>query len=734
MAKLAAPAWAGARKIRVLAGPVLEEWQMLDPLGLEEEMHPATPSTPSRPPRGRAADMPMQEHLRGAMLRERAHKEILALHQRASELAERGCKMEAIQALEEILHFSAKQGLEGNSAMQKRLSALVAAAIAWSLDLLAEVADAGNSKSQVFAAEPEDLAAMEDEALEMLSFVHSTCNREPLSALWESLEVSQKSQLSALTSAAFGCVYRAKHKLQAALRYFEEAASGNCGWAHSAVLLDLGAVRLMLSDAAGALVCINEAVLAARSAIGMPLQVSAHELIHRLDAAKQAVASAFPQCCIAAGQADAGGPRQADATCSEDARPQDEIQGQEASANALPQTRSAAIGPASRMPRSVSSTEVKVAELLLASQTLLWPWPEFREVLPPARVSAVLPEIPEASPEALAGFRRHAACLQQTWQHWGAKVSAEEVPGGPAVLRECVLLGLMNAALAMSHRAPATSLKQYAIPTLVEGVTLALILLGSQNGLTTKVTRLLQKASLAAEAAAATMAVKERATAVATGTPRTRARMKPPLQSRLNSAAALERESPYGQPLPRGKRPSSAGPRTPSCPPAKPPANSCPGKPSPRAEHRLTPRQSAAVASTPRQSHSTARATPDPGARSPRTPRPASARASINHQASSTPSSKSPRAKAGEVSPATPGMLNASRRRPASAGAVHGGDAARVQEKRQSMSSRQLRLAMGTQARGKGPMLSQVAIDAEEQRLTRLLRPVLRTGQLQGDW
>jgi len=338
MTRLAPPAWAGARKIRVLAGPVLEEWQMMDPFVVEEL--PPVPSTSSQERRCPTADTSMQDHLRGAVIRERAHRELLALHQRASELRDRGCKMDALYVLEEILHVSRRQGLEGRKAMQRRLSSLVGSAIAWSLDLLAEVVETANSKSQdigdPFAADPEDLAAMEDEALEMLSFVHSTCHREPLSSLWESIEAPLKSQLSALQSAAFGCVYRAKHKLQASLRYFEEAASGNCGWAHSAVLLDLGAVRLMLSDAAGALVCINEAVLAARSAIGVPLQVSAHELIHRLDAAQQAVAAAFPQFCMRAGHPDQGSMQPGAADDLEDTQPLDEMPAQAVPPESLP--------------------------------------------------------------------------------------------------------------------------------------------------------------------------------------------------------------------------------------------------------------------------------------------------------------------------------------------------------------------------------------------------------------
>jgi len=565
----------------------------------------------------------VQVQAREAMLRQRARNELRSLEERAWELATLGRKVDALHALEAALNTSASHSLEQDLLVQRRLASLLASAIIWALDYMAEVMDThGRSKS--FQPEREELEAMEDEALDMLSFAVRLQSEEPSSSIFASMEAPLQQLLRGLVSAALGCVYRLKAKLQAALRYLEEAASGGCAWAHIAVLLELGTVRLLLCDGTGALSSFNEAVLAARSATGLPVVVAGHELMNRLDAAQQAVATVFPRqqpktvspptedvvgatellvedaftpagdrlpasspeddlqdpsCELpveaekGSGGADHDDGKALDANQMCERMPRQEAPHGGSQAPATPRRRSPASGPLASLARPISGGEAEVACMLFSAQTLLWPWPEFREALPPSSgrsANTCLPMGAEPTEEALAGLRRHAACLQVTWPQWGQHVSQQDVPGGSAALKECMVLAFANAAIAMSQLAPPITYGQRVLPTLVEGLTVAMVALGAQHSLASKLMRLMQKASHAAETAEAA-ARKQLAVAEKEAAERCKPKRRP-----KSAGATFSSTSPYAQSLPRGRSgvktssaatvatpPSTARPKTP---------------------------------------------------------------------------------------------------------------------------------------------------------------------------
>lgn len=161
---------------------------------------------------------------------------------------------------------------------------LVASAVSWSFDLLA---DASLWSEAVAAGDAATLQAG-DQALEMLCLAEML-TRQDVAETFKAVGTPDHLFFRALVHAGLGTYYRLRRKPQAALRFLTLAADGNARWVHPAVLLNLSAAHLHCQDPDAALSQLNRAVLAFRSATGQLSGDSLQEVDKACQAAELAV-------------------------------------------------------------------------------------------------------------------------------------------------------------------------------------------------------------------------------------------------------------------------------------------------------------------------------------------------------------------------------------------------------------------------------------------------------------
>lgn len=448
-----------ALDMQVMAGPMLSHCVFVVPGELAAEASRHSAPSQRKPSKTSLSDQLAQhEELAAKLLRER-------------------CLVAALAELERALCLATKHGDDCEAAsavaVQCRWQQLAASAIAWSLDLMAD---------PVLWAEEQGSSEAADQALEMLCLAEML-TRPEVAETFGVAEMPSQRFFRALAYAGLGSYYHLRHKPQAALRFLEQAAEGHARWVHPAVLINLSAAYALVRESTSALVNLNRAVLAARSAAGRLCGENLSEVEAACKAAEAAVKSV-----LGVGLTSSQ-PQQASTN--------------ELCGESMPLQKVA--GPSDVPDSQLDNVEVAVAHTLLGAKVLLWPWPEFREEEALASSSvAVVQELAEdatkkllwrwrVTEEAAPGIARHAAQLKKTWPQWGQQMLADEAPGGALMLRECLLLSFLQAAAILRQCCPQATYSQLVIPMLHEGLALSIVLVGPKHPLARKLMNVFRK-------------------------------------------------------------------------------------------------------------------------------------------------------------------------------------------------------------------------------------------------
>ncbi|CAE8610282.1 unnamed protein product, partial [Polarella glacialis] len=446
---------------------------------------------------------------------------VRAHEQKAAALLRQQRPVAALAELEAALCLCEKRGLEPASTIRRRWQQLASSAVSWSLDFLAEAGLPGDYQQGGLQAS--------DQALEMLCLAEMLTRKEVAETFGAS--GSTRSFLRALAHAGLGGYYYLRQKPCAALRFLEQAASGQARWVHPAVLLNLSTVHAVLQEAGAALAALDQAVLAIRSATGRLCGEGMQEVEAAAGAARAAVTAVLGP----AGDEDGNGrsaPHGAEAMFALD--PFGHSLVGEESSRILPgcslegaSTGQAFGGSAPRqkpgqsrglglVSKSSSSNcrqgdcevDAAVARTLLVAKVLLWPWPEFREqeAVASGAVASTMPAgaygAVEQSKDGLQGriagiagpgIAVHAAKLKKAWPQWGKPLLPSDAPGAGLVLRECLLLSFLHAAAALAQCCTEPRYRIWVVPPLREGLALAIVLFGPKHPLALKLINACQK-------------------------------------------------------------------------------------------------------------------------------------------------------------------------------------------------------------------------------------------------
>lgn len=250
--QLPLPVWVGADALKVLAGPALSSLTYAP-----QQEHEA---------QSNLKDDPVAAHERAAVAQLRRQRPVAALAE-----------------LEAALCLCEKRGLEDDSSIRRRWTELAASAIAWSFDFLAEVGIGGRTPGDGSGG-----TNALDQALEMLCLAE-VLTRKEVAETFSAAALHVRPFLRALAQAGLGGYYYIRQKPRVALRFLQQAASGQARWVHPAVLLNISAAFTLMKQPEEALGALNEAILALRSAIGRLCGESMEEVTAAAQAATTAV-------------------------------------------------------------------------------------------------------------------------------------------------------------------------------------------------------------------------------------------------------------------------------------------------------------------------------------------------------------------------------------------------------------------------------------------------------------
>lgn len=470
--ELPAPLWVGADVIKALAAPTLAKLVYQPPsqeeLGRDPVLVAEERSThavePSKPPKDEAI---------------RAHE------YRAAVFLRKGQPVATLAELEAALCLSEKRSLIPPNEIRERWQTLAASALAWSFDCLAQAAQPGNQ--------------WQTQVLQMLC----TCEiltRFEVAETFGAESMVLRPFLRALSHLGLGQYYQLRKKPRAAARFLEQAANGQAQWVHPAILLNLSSVHLLLKEPGKALSCLCQVVLALKNSIG-PLCPNSDQVEGALEAAQTAVTQVLgpikeDQRQAALVEVDPFGhgidlgeekgrslrvvpghlldtPEVSKSTVVQEAK--------------VPSTPRRGLGRHGLISKEHLQGEeafgyevdAAVVRILLRAKALLKP-----EAQAETEAEAGKKALEETLRKMAApGVAKHYAKLKQVWPYWK---SVTQDLGIGLVFRECLLLCFLHVACALAQLSSKRVYDLWVVPSLREGLVLAIVLFGSKHPLALK--------------------------------------------------------------------------------------------------------------------------------------------------------------------------------------------------------------------------------------------------------